>query len=58
MASGTNTNHWDNFYTGAAWTGNNTTVLLLEYQDNTKIAVHDSSTRLVSWMYYGGVSNK
>jgi hypothetical protein len=44
----TNANYGGNFYTGGAWTGNNTAGLLLECQDNTKIAVHDSVTRLAS----------
>ena len=54
----TNANYGGNFYTGAAWTGNNTAGLLLECQDNTEIAVHDSSTRVASLMYYEGGSNK
>ena len=55
---GTNTSYGGNFYTGAAWTGNNTAGLLLECQDNTEIVVHDSATRLASLMYYEGGSNK
>jgi hypothetical protein len=49
---GTNANYGGNFYTGASWTGNNTAGLLLECQDNTEIAVHDSATRLASLVYY------
>ena len=55
---GTNANYGGNFYTGGAWTGNNTAGLLLECQDNTEIVVHDSVTRLASLMYYEGGSNK
>ncbi len=42
---------------GSGWNGN-TAGLMLETADNTEIAIHDSATRLASFMYYEGGSNR
>ncbi len=47
-----------NYSGGSNWS-TNTSGLLLECLNNTEIAVHDSATRIASFMYYdGGGNNK
>jgi hypothetical protein len=47
-----------NFGGGTGWNAN-TAGLMLETLDNTEISVHDSQTRLASFMYYeGGAANR
>ncbi len=57
MASGSLTigSITQNYGGGSNWTAN-TAGLLLETQNNTEIAVHDSGTRVTSLMYYEGES--
>jgi hypothetical protein len=46
-----------NYGGGNLWNGN-TAGSLMEYADNTEIAVHDSGLRVASFMYYeGGIKN-
>lgn len=46
-----------NFGGGTGWNAN-TAGLLLETRDNTEIAVHDSGSRVASFMYYEGSKNR
>jgi hypothetical protein len=47
-----------NYGGGSDWTSN-TAGLMLEWLDNTEIAVHDSGSRIVSLMYFEvGATNK
>jgi hypothetical protein len=51
--------HNANYGGGTSGWNTNTTGFLMECLDNTEIAVHDSGTRVASFMYYqGGSTNK
>ncbi len=40
-----------NYWGGTNWNGGNAAGLLMEYDDNTEIVVHDNGKRLASLMY-------
>lgn len=48
----------DRNYGGGTHWNDNTAGLLLETLDNTEIAIHDSKTRLASFMYYESANNR
>jgi hypothetical protein len=51
----TSTNYGGEF--SGSWAMTSTAGLMMECADNTEIAVHDSGTRLASFMYYTGSAN-